>query len=468
MTTRALFALLALASFIVLEAHGFDVESLRPSVVRIIAPDGTGSGFVIASSSDGCRVVTNHHVIEAAGDGGGVYVARLNGDKIECYEGVVLWSDAYHDLAVVLVQGMQASPLPLSTLEPPVAEDAYALGFPGVADDGAGDPEDGGARAYDSFVEFVTSRGNVATDPTGQATRYVTASVSIGGVRRIVSSKWDMTDPIEEFKIVESDVNITAGNSGGPLLNNCGEVIGVNTQRVRDASIPVDIVRRSSHSSALISLLRRQGIPFTSTSEPCTAAIASVPAQHKNLLGLVAMLSAAALGTAIFVAVRKPQVVRESYTQFMRHAGATTQTLRQALAGSRSDRKSGHGQARTEARHQAPAAAASDSVATLSLRGHDPEDRARGEIFWQLPSQASGKHIIGRKSGLVHLCLANSSVSGQHAALWREGRTIYIEDRNSSNGTLVNGQKLRSFTAQSLRHGDRIQLGDVILQVAIG
>jgi hypothetical protein len=425
--------------------------------VRILAADITGSGFIISSNADGCRIVTNHHVIEAVGNGGEVYAARLNGDKIECYQGLVEWSDAYHDLAVVFVQGMRATPLTISTLEPAAAQDAYALGFPGVADDEA--------SGLQFFLQLMGASGNVLSDPSGQAARYVTASVSKGGVRRVVPGKWDPSHPIEEFKMVETDINFTPGNSGGPLMNACGHVIGVNTgAMIEDAT---SVLRKSSHSSALISLLRQQGIPFSSTSEPCVAAVAAVPAQHRNLLALVAMLAAAALGTAIFVAVRKPQVVRETYTQFMRRAGESTQTLRQAVLGSRREKSFKQVRATSSGYHEDTASNATSSQGSLTLQGHDPEDRDHPSILWHLPREASGKQIIGRKSGLVHLRIVNSSVSGQHAAVWRDQGAFFIEDRNSSNGTLVNGQKLHPFEARSLSGGDRIQLGDVVLQVSI-
>ena len=474
MIPRLLLPVLGFCFAAVAQTWGFDVESVRSSIVRIILPivaeDGssgefTGSGFVVSSDFDGSFLVTNHHVV-TLGQGytsalpdKQVLVGRLNGGKVECYVGTIVWADEYHDLAVVRVADMKAEPLSLSTLDPPAGEDVYSLGFPGMTDNADADSSEEFAR------QFANATDNVLPDPTGKAARYVTASVSKGGVRRVVLGKWDSNHPVEEFKFVESDVNFTGGNSGGPLLNACGHVVGVNTAMwIEEAT---EVLRKSSHSSALVSLLRRQGIPFTSTSEPCAPAAASVPAQHKNLLALVAMLAAAALGTAIFVAVRKPQVVRETYTQFMRRAGESTQTLRQVVLGTRQEKSVKQAGAKSSEYRENTASNEPSSQTSLTLQGHDPEDRDHPSILWHLPREASGKQIIGRKSGLVHLRIVNSSVSGQHAAVWRDQEVFFIEDRNSSNGTLANGQKLHPFEARRLSGGDRIQLGDIVLQVSI-
>jgi pSer/pThr/pTyr-binding forkhead associated (FHA) protein len=55
-------------------------------------------------------------------------------------------------------------------------------------------------------------------------------------------------------------------------------------------------------------------------------------------------------------------------------------------------------------------------------------------------------------------------VSRRHFRLKREGDQVYIEDLNSMNGIVVNGQKVPPYTLHPLRTGDRILLGKMELR----
>lgn len=55
-------------------------------------------------------------------------------------------------------------------------------------------------------------------------------------------------------------------------------------------------------------------------------------------------------------------------------------------------------------------------------------------------------------------------VSRRHFRLKREGDQVYIEDLNSMNGIVVNGQKVPPYTLHPLRSGDRIVLGKMELR----
>ena len=71
--------------------------------------------------------------------------------------------------------------------------------------------------------------------------------------------------------------------------------------------------------------------------------------------------------------------------------------------------------------------------------------------------------IIGRddsKSDIVLTCPFNS-ISGKHAKIYYENNNYYIYDLNSTNGTLVNGQRIENQIRQAkeLQDGDRILVG---------
>jgi hypothetical protein len=295
------------------------------------------------------------------------------------------------------------------------------------------------------------SRSNRINDPTGQASRFVEATLSKASVRRIVKGTWESGDPIPEFQIIEHDVNITAGNSGGPLLNHCGHVVGVNTQRVPDPDLPFDIVRKSSHSSELISALDKLGVKFKTTLEPCTAAALDGKSMGGFWVPVFAILAAAGVGVALFLALKKPALVRETYTQFLRRSTplpispAVPPVIPKAI----------------------PPPSSPAGLGGWILHAETSEAGGTHSVRIDLPHSmiGRGKLIVGRKEGMVHFPIKNSSISSQHATLLLDESGLYIEDRNSSNGTRVNGTKLSPFRPVRLRAGDSIVLGEMRFQV---
>lgn len=71
--------------------------------------------------------------------------------------------------------------------------------------------------------------------------------------------------------------------------------------------------------------------------------------------------------------------------------------------------------------------------------------------------------VIGRGND-SDLVFVDETVSRQHAAISFRGGRFVVEDLDSSNGTLVGGDRV---AVRELHHGDRIRLGAVELQVII-
>ncbi len=139
-------------------------------------PRGLGSGFVI--SNDG-YVLTNHHVVDGADD---IFITMS--DRRE-FKGKLIGSDRRTDVALVKI-------------------DATAL--PTVK---IGDPN------KTKVGEWVIAIGS----PFG-----LDNTVTAG----IVSAKARETGEFLPF--IQTDVAVNPGNSGGPLINMRGEVIGINSQ----------------------------------------------------------------------------------------------------------------------------------------------------------------------------------------------------------------------------------------------
>jgi S1-C subfamily serine protease len=142
-----------------------------------------GSGFVI--DSDG-HIVTNEHVVDGASSAS---VRFWNGDT---YKATVVGSDKSTDLAVIKVDA------PESVLHPLTLADSSRLQV-GSAAIAIGSPF--------GLEESVTSGIVSALHRQMQAPNRFTINDSI-----------------------QTDAAINHGNSGGPLLNSSGEVIGVNAQ----------------------------------------------------------------------------------------------------------------------------------------------------------------------------------------------------------------------------------------------
>jgi serine protease Do len=185
-------------------------EQLKPALVQIRVrraneePDpedgprrALGSGFVIHPQG---YVVTNAHVVERATT---VQVRLASGRRLT---GTVVGRDRRVDLALIKVDA--PSPLPVLSL--------------GNSDDL-------------SVGELVLALGH----PFG-----LEQTVSLG----IVSRKGAPLQPAAPgFDFIQTDAAVNPGNSGGPLVDMGGQVIGVNTMAARNGSIgfaiPVNLVK---------------------------------------------------------------------------------------------------------------------------------------------------------------------------------------------------------------------------------
>ena len=183
---------------------------------------GVGSGVIVDSNG---YILTNSHVV-ANGNAKDIKVLFENGDKVQ---GTVLWNDPTLDLAIVKVD---------------------VTGLP-VADLGDSDELEVG--------EIAIAIGN----PLGlEFQRSVTSGI-ISGLHRSVQV--DQLTIIDD--LIQTDASINPGNSGGPLLNRNGEVIGINTAKMKSAeglgfSIPInqakaiveEVIKKGSYKTVLMGI----------------------------------------------------------------------------------------------------------------------------------------------------------------------------------------------------------------------
>ena len=82
-------------------------------------------------------------------------------------------------------------------------------------------------------------------------------------------------------------------------------------------------------------------------------------------------------------------------------------------------------------------------------------DGQRGREFL-----VAGEATVGRALGCA-IVLTGEYVSAHHARLFERAGRLWVEDLGSTNGTLLNGRRVRRPVA--MRAGDRLRIGDVVL-----
>jgi len=190
----------------VLEKEDRNNESALPNVISVF----TGTGWITNNGF----IVTNYHVVE-----GQIEIkVRFNSlNKDTCGAKVIL-SDKYNDLAVLQLDDVRKNTLqgiPISSISPKIGERVFTIGFP---------------------LSNVMGKRPKITDG-------------------IISSLSGIQD---DPRIIQTTVPIQSGNSGGPLLNMKGEVVGVTTSRLvsengKDIPQNVNYAVKSAYVLALLS-----------------------------------------------------------------------------------------------------------------------------------------------------------------------------------------------------------------------
>ena len=364
---------------------------------------GTGTGFFVGKAGEKPQyIITNHHVVEYflnwnAGQQayaststqsgipvkGYLYVYFDGSDRVEAQ--LVDYSEA-NDLAVLKLLSptdkRKATTLRVPT-EDLVGQSVYAIGYPGAAE------------LIDAINQWGLSDSTVTT---GTISRLLHES---GTVR----------------SLIQLDVVISQGNSGGPLVDAMGNVLGVNTFGIsggdREVNYAVNI-------EEVITLLDRNNIPYDVYDPNAKTAI---PMQSFAIAAGAVVLLAIVL--IVVLKNRKPKPgpipvlngvpprpIPDPPKPY--DSGYRIQCSKGALSGQR-----------------------------FMLR-------------------TDGKLTIGRDSAKCNVVYPATTpgVSGKHCTVWFEGGKVYLRDENSSNGTFVlTGTRLTANQTVELRAGDGFYLG---------
>ena len=434
-----------------------DFDMLRKSVVRITQTTSqwfsTGTGFVI---NDQGHIATNVHVI----DGGGS-IQAIPMDSNTAYDVSVIDQSDELDLAILQVRGLNhLSPIKLSLAPLNVAQKVWAIGYPGGAD-----RDDELAR---------------------------NSTVQDGVIGRIFSGAWHT----RQFRIIQHNAPTNPGNSGGPLVDDCGRVIGVNTQaslvvitspsngetRVPHASG----IYWSSHIEELVKLLEKNNISFQSENEPCLPSDSAgrveealqgaeqagqkaedadqkaedadqkaedarrlIKEAREQMLIWVILLGSLTLA-ALLLVLRKPR------QQIIRVAEQMSRPLRRR----ESDGAFQQPVKKQPSENQRP-------TRGLVLAGFDSNGN-RVHIALS-PEKFAGQRLgvsLGRHPDLVDEIIPDEQVSRRHLRITVRDDRFYIEDLHSTNGTCLNSHRLSPFRPEQLDYGATVALGGLEVMVS--
>ncbi len=429
-----------------------EIAEIEKGVVRIItvgAEDiGTGSGLVIAPG----RVLTNHHVVR----GGRVFFAASK-YTTEKKPARLLWSSPELDLAALAVDGLALPSVTIATAVPAKGDAVWALGYPSASD-----------------------YGTVSLD----------ATVSRGVIGLFHLAPWVNIDSSRAVHIIQHDAAINVGNSGGPLFDDCGRVIGVNTQKEADAAGVFLALRINEALPGLAGV----GVQPVVDETPCSREAAATDTAARTGARL-AMAEAERARSEAQNAGEKAARAQSEARRARETAGEATRLLtdtREAVTqASRRNRLLGLAiallaglslvlalrkprQQLVKVIERVPFAQAllnraepSHSTAFV-LAGPEHEGMSvRRQLPWPSLAVENGGFVIGAHGELVDWLIEHPGLAARHARICERNHRLEIEDLNTPQGTYVNEQRLPGFTPWPLRRGDTLRLGDLTLSVTL-
>jgi hypothetical protein len=242
---RPLLALIVLLLAVSLSAGAraepADVDAAARGVVRVVVigsdgqriyPISHGTGFAVSPT----RIVTNSHVVREARADDRLRVGIVPPDGGDAVYARVIAVDERIDLALLeTTGGLRLPPLGIAGGAPPSSGSVSAVGYPMNVDRAQG------LEIADIFRPQppVKSQG------------------TLSGAR-----------PSRQFDTILHTAPIARGNSGGPLLDPCGRVVGVNSFGADAGGSDAEFFFAVS-TRELLPFLRENDVDFSSSTLPC-------------------------------------------------------------------------------------------------------------------------------------------------------------------------------------------------------
>lgn len=364
-----------------------------------------GSGFFVGVEGENPQyLITNHHVIEdylyyGAGErssfmdeDGNVHslksYIRVYFDSTNYVEAYIEDYDETADIALLKLETPTDQRQALALCPPTedmVGSQIYVTGFPGLSDN--------------AIIDATTSWGLSDISITaGVINRLVTTSGT--GVRRI-----------------QTDAVIQAGNSGGPMVNENGSVVGVNVMTVADSDGILETVYYAVNINEAIELLDFHNVSYTEETAP------GISAGKVAVIAVLAILILAAAVILIVVKRKKKKAALDNQASIP------------------------------------PTGAAPSDPTDSGYRLQGVSGALEGRRFM---IKTDSMLILGRNPELCNVTYpANTAgVSGKHCQVWCDHGKVYVKDLGSSHGTFLGpGKRVSSNQPIRLKPGDCFYLG---------
>ncbi|MBN8817053.1 MAG: trypsin-like peptidase domain-containing protein [Sphingomonas sp.] len=229
-----------------------DVAATSRSVVRVVTIAivdqevvgfGHGSGFAVAPN----RIVTNAHVVALAQQyPDNVVIGVVPSEGSKSYQGRVIAIDSKRDLALIEIVGAKIPPATLYAGSLDDSTGLVSLGYPGNVD----------LASAQSAADYIKPLAPVRSEGSLSAAR------TVDGVNVLLHT-----------------ASISRGNSGGPVLDRCGRVLGVNSAITKGQEGDANFAFAISEAE-LAAFLEQAKQPFGAVTNPCMSLEARVSADQ--------------------------------------------------------------------------------------------------------------------------------------------------------------------------------------------
>lgn len=252
LVSLALLLLALLAGGAPAQADTQDIAAASRSVVRValVATKGEGAYFVghgsgIVVAPD--KILTNAHVVELVRDEPNIVIGIIPAEGTRSYGARIVAFSPGNDLALLQLREGTLSPATFFATATQDGQSVIAIGYPGNVDRAQG-------MSLSDIIQPMTPVKTSGTVSTGRSSK--------------------------QYDTVLHTAPMAAGNSGGPLVDTCGRVLGVNSfgsiSDGNDAEYGFAVSNRE-----VASFLRQAGVQPLRTIVPCRS-LADLDAAERN------------------------------------------------------------------------------------------------------------------------------------------------------------------------------------------
>lgn len=368
---------------------------------------GLGTGFVVSSvlGERDLFFITNHHVIKG---GNNFVVGFLARDTKHFFDAEVIYASRHYDLALLQLtvrRDAKFVPKPLKIARRTIVkgEASYAIGFPSASD---------------------------VLDREGK--NEMISTFSSGSVSRVFEGPFVGNGRLLE--IVQHTTTINQGNSGGPLLDSCANIIGVNTFFVSNANNTY----AASSSNTLGKFLNNISVPYTAVRAECNGL--DVETKVRPVADVDKADGVDWQSWAIPAGVIGGVILLFGVIFVVAKTSASS-----------------------EPKSQNPRPSAAKSAAIV-LKAAFPDGSQQD---FKVTSAMLKSGVTIGKLGAATFGINAGKVSRKHLRIYQDGRKLMAMDLGSTNGTKVNGKTLLPNVATQINSSSVIHVAGVKIVLKI-